>query len=161
MLYRILISTAIFLFVCVPCILLSVPVVACLLRTDWDGRTTIFGNAKWGRANNHPINPTQGYWQEFKWLVWRNPVNNLFCKILAIRNDDDVYTISGDPDIDNDSRAGFYVARQRWAWEYYWIKPYGDRTRCLRARIGWKIHLGDDPAAFVFAINPWKKYSGV
>lgn len=159
MITRLLISFTIFMLVCVPAIILSAPVVALLLRTSWDGRSTIFGNAKWGRANDHFATPTKGFWQEFNWLVIRNPVNNLMAKTLAATSIPLV--VSGDADIGDKKRAGFYYARTpKGFWEYYWIKPYGDRTRCIRARIGWKLVNSDSPAAFVFAINPWKKYSG-
>jgi len=164
MLRRCLLSFLIFALVCVPAIIVSVPVVSVLLLTRWDGRSTIFGNAKWGRANNHFAYPTKGYWQEWLWLVWRNPVNNLHTKYLAVGALP--YVISGDEDIGDKIAGGFYevlrLKRPRF-WEYYWIKPYtvfGSR-RCIRVRIGWKIHKSaEDKAAFVFTVNPFKLYSG-
>ncbi len=161
--FRIIASTLIFLLVCVPAILVSVPIVALLLLTPWDGRTTIFGNAKWGRANTHFSTPTKGWGQEFLWLVWRNPVNNLLTKTLAADLDGNSVTIAGDPGIGDKTHGGFYkaeaITKNHIFWEYYWVKPYG--SRCIRARIGWKLHNSDTPAAFAFAINPWKKYLGV
>lgn len=158
MIKHLLISIAIFLLVCVPAIALSVPAVALLLKTSWDGRSTIFGNAKWGRANNHPSYPTKGWWQEFKWLVYRNPVNNLMTKTLAVDTSHEDYILTGDSGIGDKTHGGFYKVKLGKFWEYYWIKPYG--TRCIRVRIGWKIYNSDLPAAFVFAINPWKEYLG-
>jgi hypothetical protein len=135
---------------------ISMPVVALLLLTGWDGKSTIFGNAKWGRGNNHYAYPTKNYWQEFLWLVWRNPVNNLMTKTLSVTKAP--YSLIGDGGIGDKTRGGLYRALMGSAWEYYWIKPYG--KRCIRARIGWKIHNADRPAAFVFVINPWKEYLG-
>jgi len=158
------ISFFIFLFVCIPAMVISVPVVAVLLLTSWDGRTTIFGNAKWGRANDHFAYPTKGYWQEFNWLVLRNPVNNLAGQFLGVPQRP--YELIGDENIGDKIAGGFYAIHMPLedgpAWEYYWIKPYNilDQKRCIRARIGWKIKDNIGKAAFVFAINPWKKYLG-
>lgn len=155
---RLLISIAIFLLICVPAIVLSVPVVGGLLLTSWGGYTTIFGNAKWGRGNTHFSTPTKGWWQEFKWLVYRNPVNNLMARTLAIEWGAATRIVKGDEDIGDKTHGGFYRAYVLNFWEYYWIKPYG--KRCLRVRIGWKILNSDTPAAFVFSINPIKPYLG-
>ena len=158
---KIIISALIFIFICIPAIIISVPVVAILLHTKWDGRSTIFGNAKWGRANNHPSpdSITKGYWQEFLWLVYRNPVNNLMAITLAANQTMPVI-IRGNAAIGDKVRGGFYYAKMRNFWEYYWVRPYGNR--CIRVRIGWKIQGNDTAlASYVFAINPWKKYTGV
>lgn len=155
---RCLTSFLIFALVCVPAIIVSIPVVALLLLTSWDGRSTIFGNAKWGRANTHPSFPTKGWWQEFNWLVLRNPVNNLMTKTLAYDWGDQLRSLVGEEGIGDKTYGGFYVCTVNRFWEYYYVKPYG--RRCIRIRIGWKIFNSDRPAAFVFAINPWKKYSG-
>lgn len=156
LIFHILISFFVWLMV-LPLMWVSIPVIAILLLTSWDGKTTIFGNEKWGRANNHPINPTHNYWQEFLWLFWRNPLNNLFCKTLSLKKKR--YKLRGDKIIGDKIKGGFYSVRMGLGWEYYWIKPYGNR--CIRARIGWKIHNGDSPSPLIFAINPWKKYTGI
>lgn len=161
---RIALSLLIFTFICVPAIIISIPVVGGLLLTSWDGRSTIFGNSKWGRGNNHFSHPTTGFWSEFSWLVWRNPVNNLHFNYLSV--DALPYVISGDDNIGDKIAGGFYEAlrlRRPRVWEYYWIKSYTlfGYKRCIRVRIGWKIHkCMYDKAAFVFAINPLKPYSG-
>lgn len=156
-----LISTLIFLLICIPMILVSIPAVAIMLLTKWSGYTTIFGNAKWGRANNHFAYPTSGWWEEFNWLVLRNPVNNLMSLTLGAKMKP--YTIEGNPNIGEKIAAGSYTAKMGWFREYYLIKPhkYFGGNRCLRVRLGWKIKDNDLPkAAFVFAINPWKPFSG-
>lgn len=162
MLLHFFITAFIWLFVCVPLMLVSVPVVALLLLTKWDGRTTWFGNSKHGRATNHFDHPTKGsYWLEFNWLVLRNPINNFAGHVLAAAMRD--YDVWGDEPIGDKVAGGFYGVKMGPYWEYYWIKPYtifGSR-RCVRARIGWKINGTTTPeASFVFVLNPWKTYRG-
>lgn len=160
-LIKALISSLIFFFVCVPAMIMSFPVVALLLLTSWSGRTTIFGNAKWGRGNDHFAYPTKGWWQEFNWLVLRNPVNNLMSFHLSAPRGS--YTVDGDINIGDKIKGGFYRVTMGVFWEYYWIKPYtvfGFR-RCIRVRFGWKILGNDRFASFVWSVNPWKAYMGV
>lgn len=159
-----LISFLIYLFVVLPCVIVSYPVVFFLLFTCWDGRSTIFGNAKHGLAPDHYAYPTRGeFWREFIWLVWRNPVYNWTAKNLAVRRRGHFST--GNTDIGDKIAGGFYKITMKNLWEYYWIKPYtifGSR-RCIRARIGWKIWGGkhNELAEFVFSINPFKLYLGI
>ncbi len=157
---RFLLTLAAFALVCLPCIALSVPAVALLLLTEWDGRSTVFGNAKWGRGNDHHSFPTQGYRQEFLWLVWRNPVNNLLS--FALGAPMRPYTLAGDPGIGDKQRGGSYRVTMGRYFEYYCVVPYHlFGPRCLRVRFGWKIlRCEDAEAPFVFAVNPWKPYSG-
>lgn len=152
-----LISFLIWLLITMPVKVVSVPVVAVLLLTSWDGRNTVFGNRTYGRGTNHPDHGTQGkYWLEFNWLVLRNPCWNLDNEVLCLGKGE--YTASGDLGISDKHRGGFYSVRQGWAWEYYWIKPYGIK-RCIRARIGWKLFNPDSTkAAFVFSVNPFKPF---
>jgi len=143
--------------------IISPLIVAAMLLTKWDGHTTIFGNQKWGRATDHYAFPTNGkYWREFNWLVLRNPVNNLLTYNLAFTDGPHLGEIKGNPNISDKTFGGFYKAKWGCAWEYYLVKPYDFfGRRCLRIRIGWKLVNADKPAAFVFVINPWKKYSGL
>lgn len=155
-----LISLTLFIVIIVPAILVSNIVVPIMLFTKWDGKTTIFGNAKWGRANNHFAYATKGYWQEFNWLVLRNPVNNLVGRTLAVTRR--AAHVIGNPNIGDKIAGGFYRVTMGKYWEYYWIKPYNlFGRRCIRVRIGWKIYNSDTPSAFVFAINPFKAYIGI
>lgn len=164
MIKRCLISFMIFLFAVLPMMLISIPVVAVLLHTKWDGKTTVFGNSKWGRANDHFAYPTKGFWQEFNWLVWRNPVNNFQTRAIAVKNTTPVFYDGPSYMIGDHFRGGSYELTMGKAWEFYSIKPYTifGKRRCIRARIGWKIYQDDDAyAAFVFTVNPWKEYTGV
>lgn len=164
MLYlRVLVSFLIFLFVVIPAMVVSLFVVPVLLFTKWSGTTTIFGNAKWGRGNNHFAYPTKGFWEEFNWLVLRNPVNNLHSFTLAVRNTTPVKYDGPPEDIGDKTVGGMYTLTMGKAWEIYLIKPYTvfNKRLCIRARFGWKIYEDNDAlAAFVFTVNPWKAYLG-
>lgn len=167
---RLLLSLVVYIF-SLPLLIISVPSVAILLLTAWDGRSFFFGNAKWGRGDQNPAWMKSGYWPAFVWLLWRNPLNNFLIFDLSLKQKP--YTIKGDPGIGEKTNAGFYAIRMGWAWEYYWIIKYTaepwllkllpstEKNRCIRARFGWKINGNDSPTApFVCAINPWKPYSG-
>lgn len=78
-------STAIFLLAQLPVILLSFIVVPFMLLTKWNGKTTWFGNFKWGRGDDHYKAPSQGeYWKQYRFLCWRNPVSNFGKQVLAV-----------------------------------------------------------------------------
>lgn len=166
MLMRVLFSALIFFFICLPAILLSIAAVPVMLLCGWDGRSTIFGNKKWGKGNEHPSHGTKGFWQEFNWLVFRNPVNNLHSFALAVPMKP--YYLKGDGTIGDKTHGGFYRVRMGWhlddikTWEYYWIYPYSKKL-CIRARIGWKINGNSREALapFVFTFNPVKPYRGM
>jgi hypothetical protein len=161
---KIILSFLIYLLIVLPAIALSIFVVPILLHTKWDGRTTIFGNRKWGRSTDHPSpdSRTHGYWSELLWFVWRNPVNNLCTGFLAVSQD--LYLIYGDRDIGDKTHGGAYWAIMGYAWEYYRVIPYTFfGRRCIRIRFGWKINGNDsnNMASYVFTINPIKLYSGL
>ena len=157
---RLLACLAAWLLVCGPAIVLSAPAVAVLLLTPWDGRSTVFGNAKWGRGSDHYAHATGGYWAEFNWLVLRNPVNNLLSLTLGAPMRP--YTVAGDPGVGDKQRGGCYRVTMGPFFEYYLVAPYSlFGRRCLRVRFGWKLLGCETPKApFVFAANPWKPYSG-
>lgn len=140
------------LLLVIPCIILGYPIVAILLLTPWDGRTTWFGNAKHGKG------ALPGHWHEFLWLAWSNPVNNLLSITLAVPYAGNVVT--GDPGISDATHGGYYNISMGKAWEVYIITPYG--KRCIRLRAGWKIN-GKQPGdlcEMVLTFNPMKPYLG-
>lgn len=74
---RFLISFFIVVFLWFPMVILSLPVVAIILKTEWSGTTTWFGNKLHGRGTTHYKGQTSGnYWKEWYWLCIRNPVSN-------------------------------------------------------------------------------------
>ncbi len=146
------------ILLCIPVLIVSYPVVAVLLLTRWDGYTTVFGNEKWGRGNGHYKHATKGYWQEFLWLAYRNPINNMMNSLAVTCKP---YILIGNRKTGDKIAGGFYKIHMGKAWEIYWIKPYG--KFCIRVRLGWKIE-GKNPGEkcpLVFAIHPVMKYRGV
>ena len=148
------------LFVCAMVLPFQYIAVPILLLTKWDGYSTWFGNINYGRGNNHYAHATKGFWQEFVWLTYRNPINNLMNSFGATY----VYpvNISGNPQIGDKIAGGCYYIRMGKYWEFYYIKPYL-KKHCVRIRLGWKI-AGKNPGELcpmVFAVRPIQNYSGV
>lgn len=161
---KVLISFLIWIFICVPVILISPFIVGVLLLTKWDGRSTIFGNRRHGRGNNHFSFPTKGYFQEFNWLVLRNPVSNLCFETLAVKQKS--YDIECFPrcDIGDKNYPGYYIAQMGLFWEFHYIKTYNifGFRKCVRLRAGWRIKDNDkELSSFTFQFNPIKTYRGV
>ena len=136
-------------------------IVPILLLTRWNGRTTWFGNEKWGRGHGHFEHHTETYWEEFVWLTYRNPINNLMNRFGATY----MWPISipyGNPQIGDKVAGGWYFARMGKFWELYVIIPYPGKKHCVRIRLGWKI-VGKKPGELcpmVVAIRPIQNYYG-
>jgi hypothetical protein len=148
------------LLICAMLLPLQYIVVPILLLTKWDGYTTWFGNNKHGRGNKHFEHTTKGFWQEFLWLTYRNPINNLMnsfgvtCQYIQ--------GVKGNPNIGDKIAGGWYFLRMGKYWEFYYVKPYL-KKHCVRVRLGWKIagkNVGE-LCPMVFAIRPIQNYSGV
>ena len=78
-------SSLIFFFLQLPMIVVSLPVVATMLLTKWDGTTTWFGNFKYGRGDTHYAAPSNGVlWKQWYFLCVRNPVSNFGKRVLAV-----------------------------------------------------------------------------
>lgn len=79
-------STLIFVLLQLPMMLISFFVVPFMLLTKWDGRTTWFGNFKYGRGDTHYKAPSNGeYWRQYTFLCWRNPVSNFGKLVLCVK----------------------------------------------------------------------------
>lgn len=56
-----------------------------MLLTKWGGRSTWFGNFKYGRGDTHYKAPSNGeYWKQYRFLCIRNPVSNFGKLVLAV-----------------------------------------------------------------------------
>lgn len=146
------------LLICAMALPLQYMAVPLLLLTKWDGTSTLFGNRLYGRGNSHPVHGTKGFWQEFVWLTYRNPINNLL-NALAVPCVD--YKLTGNPRIGDKIAGGMYKIKMGKAWEFYYIKPYM-KKHCARVRLGWKIE-GKAPGEMcpmVFMVRPIMNYSG-
>ena len=106
------------------------------------------------------------YWRRcFWWTIVRNPTFNFSKYILGFKSSGKSIFITGTSSIVGDTKAeGWYYARDRWAWEFYYVKAYSifGLKRCVRFRAGWKLFKKDagEVCQFVFAINPVHPYSG-
>lgn len=143
----------------VPMIALSIITVPLMLGLGWDGYTTWFGNRKYGRYGNDAYR-TRRQWQEFVFLVVRNPVSNFGKEVMSHTVAAPV-TIEGNPAITDGAPGitGWYYARSGWAWEVRAVY----RTfpgRCFEGRWGWKLAgkaIGDE-CTFVCRANPLKRF---
>jgi hypothetical protein len=63
---------------------MSIPIVAILLSTSWSGKSTWFGNYLHGRGHEHYNQGKVGFWPEYIWLVFRNPVSNFGKFVLSV-----------------------------------------------------------------------------
>ena len=85
---KFLLSWVIWSFVFFPTAIAGGVLVAVLLPTNWDGKSLFCGNALYPRGigNGHmPSNPT--LWQQYEFLVFRNPVSNFGKFVLSVRGD--------------------------------------------------------------------------
>ena len=73
---KLFISFLIWMFMFIPVVILSLPVVAVLLLTSWDGSTTIFGNSKYPRGHGNPHLVHDNWLGQWIFLCFRNPVSN-------------------------------------------------------------------------------------
>jgi hypothetical protein len=106
-------------------VLLSFAVVPIMCLTNWDGKTTWFGNFKYGRGDTHYKAPSRGiYWKQVQFLCIRNPVSNYGKKVLSVST-----AWSWPWLIDQHLVGKFY-------WKYGWKNPspdnYGLRTFVYR-----------------------------
>lgn len=78
-------SSLIWFCLFLPMVLLSFIVTPLLCLTKWDGKTTWFGNAKYGRGDTHYKAPSEGkYWKQVRFLCIRNPVSNFGKQVLSL-----------------------------------------------------------------------------
>ena len=82
---RFLASSLIWFGLFLPMMLLSFLVVPIMCLTKWDGKTTWFGNFKYGRGDTHYKAPSEGkYWKQVRFLCIRNPVSNFGKQVLSL-----------------------------------------------------------------------------
>lgn len=178
MIPRLLISFILKLVIDLPLMLLGYLVVAIALRYERNNHLPRWAEWCWGNKDHGNdggefwAKRTLG-WSRFRrcywWLVVRNPTFNWSKYILGFKSDG--FAIKWDAsayawwhEIGDKKAGGWYWARERWAWELYYVRPYTlfGQHRCIRFRAGWKIY-GKEPgevAQFVFAPNPFHPYSG-
>ena len=108
--------------------LVSLIVVPFMLRSKkWDGRTTWFGNFKWGRGEEHYNYPATTRWRQWVFLCIRNPVSNFGKQVLAVKD-------------------------APWVWLYD-VQIY----KRFHWKYGWKTPSGEMPGVRTFVYRPWLK----
>lgn len=126
--YQFIISSLIFFLVQLPMILISFPVVAIMLLTKWDGKTTWFGNFKYGRGDTHYKAPSNGvYLRQWKFLCVRNPVSNFGKKIISVK----------------ETRSWAWLRDDHIAGDWFW-------------KYGWKNPVPENDNLRTFVFRPWK-----
>lgn len=102
-----------------------------------------------------------GWWERYKWLALRNPLNYFGYKVLGYRAKTD---IPGSPVGDNTGKEpGLSVIElDDGVYEYYLIYRYADKL-CFRFRMGHKLQdtKQGELAQWVFVVQPFKTYDGV
>jgi len=103
-------------------VVLSFIVVPILCLTKWDGKTTWFGNFKYGRGDTHYKAPSGGiYWKQIRFLCIRNPVSNFGKHVLSLPD------ALGWPWLNDQHVVGTFY------WMYGWKNPVeGSRTFVYR-----------------------------
>lgn len=120
-------SSLIFFLAQLPVMFISLFVVPLMLRTKWDGKTTWFGNFKWGRGEEHYDYPATTLWRQWVFLCIRNPVSNFGKQVLAVKEAD-------------------------WVWLYD-KQVY----KQFHWKYGWKTPSGELPGIRTFVYRPWIK----
>lgn len=123
---KFLASTLIFIFTQLPVILVSCYAVPLMLLTNWNGRTTWFGNHKYGRGDTHYKAPSEGkFWKQYRFLCIRNPVSNFGKQVLAVKDADWVW-----------------LHDQKIIGRFHWL-------------YGWKNPTEEQPGIRSFVYRPW------
>ena len=159
MIARVVLTYLIWLLAYVPMIFLSILLVPYMLHFDWRGYSTWFGNRKYGKYGNDAYK-TETAWQEFVFLVVRNPISNFGKEVMSHTVSAPV-TIDGTTDITDGAPGitGWYYARSGWAWEVRSVYRTFE-GRCFEGRWGWKLAgkaIGDE-CTFVCRANPFKRF---
>lgn len=165
---RFIASLLIFIFACLPLIIIGWAIVPIMLLCGWSGYTGWWGNSRWGTGANDPAYnksaflATHGFLAAYNWLGWRNPINNFSGITLSLTTKP--HTGYGNPLADTNTEPGFYYIKMGLAWEYLWVHNYHifGASKCVYLRFGWKINGGaiGDAAPFACTCNPWISYSG-
>lgn len=104
------------------------------------------------------------YWLRcFIWTILRNSTHNYTVYKLGFCSKGEAVRVAGSDTfpIGDTTAEGWYFAREKFLWEFYWIKK-SFTGKCFRFRCGWKImgRKAGEYAPFCFAPSPNKIYTG-
>ena len=132
---------------------------AWLWDNDRDG--TLGDKRGWWRKNKCNGHP-ETFWNQYRWLALRNPVNNLqrvwplYLNGLNLEKE-----FIGDYRVDDDpNEGGWHFVRSGWRTGFYLIFEYGFMGRSLEIRTGWKLrpeNQKDKAVGFTVLIHPWRR----
>lgn len=169
---RLLKSLLIFFFVCIPLQLVSgiilLPVCYYLKSTRLPKVLRWFDNADTWVGRDDSVYLTvlaSGWWNNYCWLAWRNPLNYFGYKVLGCNIQNSPITLSdGNPNVGNTTEAGyFHQELSNGYYQYYYVKKWSS-TKCLRFRLGWKFSTPNAIPGwyqFAFTFQPWLDYTGI
>lgn len=124
-------STLIFFLLQTPVMLASFVIVPLMLLTKWDGKTTWFGNFKYGRGDTHYKAPSEGkYWRQVRFLCIRNPVSNFGKQVLAVK-----------------AAPWVWLHDHKIIGRFYW-------------KYGWKLPSGEQPSMRSYVFRPYLQPKG-
>lgn len=174
MIPRILIAFLLKLLLDLPLMLLGYLIVPLALRYERGNHLPWWAEWCWGNRDHG--NDGETFWAKrtvgwsrfrrcFWWLAVRNPTFNWSKYILGFGSGGQAAIVQGATQPIGDTKGeGWYFARERWAWEFYYVKAYSvfGMRRCMRLRAGWKIagKEAGEVAQFCFAPSPVHSYSG-
>ncbi len=159
----------IFLFVCLPLMLLGIPMVAIGLSLIYNSDLKLPWFCRWwDNADLYTARNTTSYkeiclrgkWTRYCWLAFRNPMNYFDYAYLGLKwFGNEVYT-HYDPknnDVGDGTRSGFkyieVVHGREVYYEYYLIYQFPFwPEKCFRYRMGWKIGDNNNKP---FTISQW------
>lgn len=130
---------------------------AWLWGNDRDG--TLGDKRGWWR--NKSAGSPETFWNQYRWLALRNPVNNLQrVWPLYINGKDLSKGYVGDYRVDDDPfGGGWHFVWSGWRTGFYLIHEYGN-GRALEIRTGWKLrpeNQKDKAVGFTVLIHPWRR----
>lgn len=165
MIIRIFISFIIKLCYDLPLMLIGLVMVAIGLQFEKNNRMPLlfwlWDNSKYGVNGGDFWQRTNGentsFLAKYQWLALRNPCYNSSKYLIGFKSSGLPDSLIGNGNVSRDGDEGWYWARDRWAWEFHYIKAYSFfGSRCIKFRAGWKLlgRITGEPCQFVFSFNP-------
>lgn len=168
--YRLSFNLVIFFGLCIPLqiigIIILLPVCFYCQKTRLPRGLRWFDNADLyvGRDTSVYDSVLQsGWYNNYCWLAWRNPLNYFGYKILGKQvKTETMCIIQGNPNVGNTSAPGLFIQESPIGYQYYYIHKWS-QTTCMRLRLGWKFNSNITPGWYqwAFTVQPYMSYTGI